>query len=253
MGGGRLRASAGRSPTPRSPLVVPAPLSVVPAPLSVIPAPSPSFLRRQEPTRAHATHLPPIHPSPLPGGRLGGGWEVASRRRPLSPTPRSPLVIPAQAGTCAASKLQLPQPCYHGLGERKCDQMPASLRANRLRTSGATIHPDHAPNNPEQIRTNLNVAERSDQIGRSPGSPLNSRKKTNLNTVAAHSPSFLRRQEPTRAPTNSPKKIHPSPPFRGEARWGVGAASGRSARPPSPIPLRRIPAPLARPFTPITP
>ncbi len=42
--------------------------------------PPPSFLRRQEPARLPPVHhLPPspIHPSPLLGGRLGGGWEVA--------------------------------------------------------------------------------------------------------------------------------------------------------------------------------
>ena len=38
--------------------------------------------------------------------------------------------------------------------------MPTSPRANRPRTSSATIHPDHTLNNPEQIRTNLNKSER---------------------------------------------------------------------------------------------
>ena len=134
MGGGRLRACAGRSPTPRSPLVIPMP-SRHSCALS-------SFLR--------------------------------------------PLVIPAQAGTYAASKLQLPPTVLPYSRRTKVRAMPTSLRANRPRVSGAASHPDHALNKPEQIRTNLNIA-------------------------AAHSPSFLRRQEPTRAPTNSPKKIHPSP------------------------------------------
>ncbi len=43
----------------------------------------------------HAPHYPPIpspiHPSPLPGGRLGGGCEATSVCQPPSPTPRSPL------------------------------------------------------------------------------------------------------------------------------------------------------------------
>ena len=38
-----------------------------------------------------STHTPrtpsPIHPSPLPGGRLGGGWEAARVQQPLSNTP----------------------------------------------------------------------------------------------------------------------------------------------------------------------
>ena len=42
-------------------------------------------------------------------------------------------------------------------------------------------------NIPEQIRTNLNSAERSDQIGRAPGSPLNTPKKIALNSVVARS------------------------------------------------------------------
>ena len=69
---------------------------------SVIPA-HPSFLRRQEPTPT--PNHSPIHPSPLPGGRLGGGWEIASQRRPPSCTPIAfpvvpapPPVIPACAG-----------------------------------------------------------------------------------------------------------------------------------------------------------
>ncbi len=68
---------------------------------------SSSFLRRQEPRRppaprhsggptTHPTSSPPspIHPSPLPGGRLGGGWNAASQRTnraaPRSPGPDRP-------------------------------------------------------------------------------------------------------------------------------------------------------------------
>ena len=111
------------SPTPRSPTHHSSyhPLSC--------PLPS-SFLRRQEPSAcdscAHhrrrpppllrplrhscapsvipaqaGTHppqrplSPPIHPSPLPGGRLGGGWEATSERQPPSNTRSPPAVIPA--------------------------------------------------------------------------------------------------------------------------------------------------------------
>ena len=54
--------------------------SATPAP------PSPSFLRRQEPPTSTSASSP-IHPSPLPGGRLGGGWKVASQhhRSPHAP------------------------------------------------------------------------------------------------------------------------------------------------------------------------
>ena len=78
-------------------------------PRSPVPPPFPSFLRRQEPRArrrypaaptTHPTSSPssPIHPSPLLGGRLGGGCDATSQphqsRCPFS-------VIPAQAGTHA--------------------------------------------------------------------------------------------------------------------------------------------------------
>ena len=77
-----------------------------PAPLSVIPAPpSPSFLRRQEPAAAPAhqapTHAPTnspkkIHPSPLLGGRLGGGCDAPSiYQRPSGRPSLLHSVIPA--------------------------------------------------------------------------------------------------------------------------------------------------------------
>ncbi len=163
MGGGRQRAStsvrvaactlperAHTSVVPAPPPSIPRPLapSVTPVPLSVIPAPPPSFLRRQEPThpRIHTSPTPsPIHPSPLPGGRLGGGWKPASVyqrpsgrlhssrarshfRRPCAPSVNSspprplrhtcaplrhscaPSVIPAQAGTHASTHPHIPYP-----------------------------------------------------------------------------------------------------------------------------------------------
>ena len=110
----------------------------------------------------------------------------------------------------------------------------------------------HTPNNPEQIRTNLNKPEhrqapRPDRDA--PGSPPNSPKKTNpehrcrpppphprpsppapkirhscpLLVVPVPSPSFLRRQEPTSPQYSFPAPFPNSslPPSRGEARWGV--------------------------------
>ena len=52
----------------------------------------PSFLRRQEPTPILAPS--PMHPSPLPGGRLGGGWNAASQRTSRA-APRSPMSRPS--------------------------------------------------------------------------------------------------------------------------------------------------------------
>ena len=63
--------------------------------------------------------------------------------------------------------------------------MPISPRPNQPRTPGATILAKPPPNNPEQIRTNLNIPEHPDQIGPPSGSPLNIPKKTNPNTIAA--------------------------------------------------------------------
>ncbi len=107
----------GGSPKP-SPPTAPTPITQT-APRSVVPAPPPRHScagrnprrtpirhscagrnpRRQE--RAHARTLPPlpqIHPSPLPGGRLGGGWKpqttAADRTHPNHPN-RTPSVIPA--------------------------------------------------------------------------------------------------------------------------------------------------------------
>ena len=61
----------------------------------------PSFLRRQEPARPNpSTPNPLLSPFPnssLPplGGRLGGGWEVASGRRPLFYARNATSVVPA--------------------------------------------------------------------------------------------------------------------------------------------------------------
>ncbi len=107
MGGGTPRADTTNRPTPRS--LTPH-LRRTRAPLLL-----PSFLRPPSVIPAQAgTHPPhhppppsPIHPSPLPGGRLGGGWNAASRHHqsphatiahpasPPHPRPSPPSVIPA--------------------------------------------------------------------------------------------------------------------------------------------------------------
>ena len=71
-----------------------------------------------------------------------------------------------------------------------CQNSPPSTPAGN--PSGA---PRTTLNKPEQIRTNLNTAERPDQIGAPKNHPRTPRKKQNPNTVAAHPPSFLPAQE----------------------------------------------------------
>ena len=66
MGDWRCAPSVIPAPNPsplRSPTVIPAPPIVIPAQAGTHLAPTPPS---------------PIHPSPLPGGRLGGGWNAAS-------------------------------------------------------------------------------------------------------------------------------------------------------------------------------
>ena len=117
------RARPNRSP--HSPSVIPAPLSVIPAPLSVIPAQAGTTLRRgylTTLTSRPALTPSPIHPSPLPGGRLGGGWEVTSRLR-QSRAPQSPTPLPLRPVAHAPIAHPTPPP-------------PSRARLNR---------PPHAP------------------------------------------------------------------------------------------------------------
>ena len=124
MGGERLQAFADRSSTPRS--LSPSFLR----PPSVIPA--------QAGTRAPPTHLhplSPIHPSPLPGGRLGGGWEVASVRRPLFNTP-----IALLRHSCA--------PHRHSCAGRNPRPPPSFLHPIRHSCAGRNPRATHPPSSP---------------------------------------------------------------------------------------------------------
>ncbi len=128
MGGGTPRAAAPPAPRPNRPPLpsTPAPHSATPAPPTVIPAP-PTVIPAQAGTCAGRNPPPPsnfppspIHPSPLPGGRLGGGWNAASRRTtrtaPQSPTPSitparpSPSFLRRQE---PATTIQLPPSPIH--------------------------------------------------------------------------------------------------------------------------------------------
>ena len=86
MGGGMHRAGTGRLPA--SPAHIPTPparIPVTPAPLSVIPAQAGTRATSSVSTRrTHAPTSAPrkFNPSPLSGGRLGGGWDAPSGHRP---------------------------------------------------------------------------------------------------------------------------------------------------------------------------
>ena len=93
MGGAAHRATTSNRVPARTPpkrihtTVIPAP-TVISAPFRHSCAPFPSFLRRQELTHPN-THPPsPIHPSPLPGGRLGGGCDAPNAHHRPSARPR---------------------------------------------------------------------------------------------------------------------------------------------------------------------
>ncbi len=190
MGGGRPRAGAGVPPSPTS---------------SVIPAPPPRHScagrnpRRQEP--AHPPTPPsPIHPSPLLGGRLGGGWEAPSGRRsnyaPPSPTPPAATAVrhscsfpsflrrqePAQAAGTAPTHPHSPPSPIH----------PSPLLGGRL--GGGWEAPS------------VRKSNYAPQSPRHPSPPPPSVIPAQAGTYrhsCAPSPSFLRRQEP-RAPTPTP-------------------------------------------------
>ena len=102
------------------------------------------------PTNTHQANSPKkIHPSPLLGGRLGGGWEATSvrgdRARPgrLSRHSPPPLVIPAQAGTCAPTAIPAPPssviPAQAGMRARRLRSQPQATggaAAQRWRAVG---------------------------------------------------------------------------------------------------------------------
>ena len=135
---------------------------------------------------------------------------------------------PEQAQPQSNTHPAAPVPLNRGTlpsAERKCGNAHPPC-ANQLRTPGAAIHAGPSPNNPEQIRTNLNTAEHPDQIEPPSGSPSAPLKKTSPNTIATPTPLF---------PNSS------LPPLRGEVRWGVGAPNKHSPS-PTPIPPPHFPS-----------
>ncbi len=143
--------------------------------------------------------------------------------------------------------------------DRGCQKLTASTPAPFRRT----------PNNPEQIRTNLNVAKRPDQIGPPPESPPNTPKKNKPEhrrrpPATSHSPpSFLRLPPrhscapflviPAQAGTHLTPTPFPNsslPPSRGEVRWGVRGCDRPpplTLPPPHPRPRSVIRAPSRHP------
>ena len=251
-------ARAARAAIPRPIPPHPRPLSVIPvrpsrhsyAPIRHTPspfrhsrtpprhsrAPQSSFLRRQEPTLCPHPHAPssPIHPSPLPGGRLGGGWKAASQHHqsrpapiahaalpphqrspsyphPLRTFPRPPIVIPAplpvipaQAGTTHPTPLFPNSSLPPSRGEVRwgveCREPAHQSRPTPITHATPPPHPRFSviPPSPPYIPTPPNrhscALPRHSCAGRNPRS--------------THPP-----------PPSSP--IHPSPLPGGKVRWGV--------------------------------
>ena len=132
-------------PSPPRPLphvFSPQPLSVIPAQAGTRAALPHNSIHH---TRAHRRHpadphphpsamSSPIHPSPLPGGRLGGGWDAASAlHQPLAPRPArpAPLTVPAP------SLPSPPRPLRH--------PAPSSVYALPVTTSPSPVTPAPSP------------------------------------------------------------------------------------------------------------
>ena len=96
----------------------------------------------------------PIHPSPLLGGRLGGGWNAASR----APSPaRSADPLPSFLRSY--SSFLRPLPSF--LRRQEPGDLPSLARgAPPLRRPPTSHHPRTNPNKPEQIRTPPNAPTR---------------------------------------------------------------------------------------------
>ncbi len=162
---------------------------------------------------------------------------------PLSVTPAPPTVIPAQAGTHASTHPHIPYPVPNSSlpptrgevrwGVGGSERPPASEWPPALFESALTLPPCRAP----------------------------TVTPTPLSVIPAHlfvipvpfpshlrpPPSFLRRQEPTHPRTHTsptPSPIHPSPPTRGEVRWGVEASE---PAPPSCTPIAFLSFPRPKP------
>ena len=159
----RTPAPPPRAPLPSFPRSFPSflhPSPVIPALLSRHShAPLPSFLRRQEPTRAKRSITPvltagippipppptpsPIHPSPLPGGRLGGGWDAASVLHQLFYAGRSPPAALHPHPALRPLPPSFPPPLRHSHTppRHSCAPLPSFLRPSPVIPAQAGTHP----------------------------------------------------------------------------------------------------------------
>ena len=140
---------------------------------------------------------------------MGGGKPQASTPARVSPrhfpsiAPAPPSVIPAQTEIHTSPATLLNRATIPR--RTKVRSMPTSPHSHQPPTSDAAIHTGAPPNNPEQIRTTLNTAERSDQIEPAPGSPPNNPEqiRTDPNTAEHHD-----QIEPAPgSPPNNPEQI----------------------------------------------
>ena len=153
-------------PTPPPP--PPHPTSVIPAPRSVIPAPR-SVIPAQAGTPRTADSPKPCYPD-----------LIEERKCATMPTHPHPLHTPNNPEQIR-TKLNKPKHRRTPRPDRNTPKItpehPEKNKPEQRRHPLASPHPLHTPNNPEQIRTNLNTAERPDQIGTPQKSPPNTPKK----------------------------------------------------------------------------
>ena len=158
--------------------------------------------RRQAPRPDRtAPRIAPQHP------------EKKQTRTPPPPTRNLPLPTVIRASPVIPAPPTLRHSCAPFLSFLR-RQEPSLANAGQTLPSSTSAPLRRTPNNPEQIRTNLNKPEhrqapRPDR--EPPESPPTPRKKTNPNT-AAHPPPFLRRP-PSVIPTPPSPSFLRCPPF----------------------------------------
>ena len=227
----------------RRPLATSHPPTITPPPSSIRCTPSANL------ANPHAPHYPPIpspiHPSPLPGGRLGGGCEATSVCQPprlhldrLSRPTRAPSVIPAPRSV-------IPAPPYrHSCAGRNphaphYPPIPSPIHPSPLsggRLGGGCEATSVLP-------TNLSYTSIASPVLPAPRSVIPAPLRHSC-VPLRHSCVPLRhscagRNPPTPTPTH-PFPNSSLPPSRGEVRWGVRG----NERLPTPLPYTSIASPV---------